>query len=462
MWNRPRLGHQGPIRRSTPIDEIPFLAVSRSLGDLWSYNSQLDEFVVSPDPDCLVVPIDANSFRCLVFGTDGLYNMLSPQMVVSIVQKAEKHNEDSVLSDDTNKIWINPSKCLVEKALERWSTTKMRADNTSVITLFLDPPGPPKAQVLQDRKRKAYPDSGLEIVTRFGDEEKNTPKRLCMNDSETNSIDENTKVDSSDKDSQSNLSASNMLRQISAEHSAKNVETVQQDELLDSPTCNDSFDKSVCEIGTNTEDVDKDFVIKTRESTSYDVRALNDENVQINEVSSSLVEAEEDQSSSEPSLVKEKTKCDSPSEENENRPVLRGRNSKGVTKVREKKEEVKKGQENTINTRQYRLRGSVNSDPKTKKPNPSEQTPSSSGTRNKRDWNKSRVLQKLNNDTSVSPPSSAEEKKEAPPLRRSLRSHDANVSAKRIKTEEEVNTTPKQTVIKSQRFTRSLQRELRR
>lgn len=32
VWNRPRLGHQGPVRRSTPIDEIPFLAVARSLG----------------------------------------------------------------------------------------------------------------------------------------------------------------------------------------------------------------------------------------------------------------------------------------------------------------------------------------------------------------------------------------------------------------------------------------------
>lgn len=34
VWNRPRLGHQGPVRRSTHIDEIPFLAVARSLG-LW-------------------------------------------------------------------------------------------------------------------------------------------------------------------------------------------------------------------------------------------------------------------------------------------------------------------------------------------------------------------------------------------------------------------------------------------
>jgi protein phosphatase 1D len=33
VWNRPRPGHKGPVRRSTPIDEIPFLAVARSLGE---------------------------------------------------------------------------------------------------------------------------------------------------------------------------------------------------------------------------------------------------------------------------------------------------------------------------------------------------------------------------------------------------------------------------------------------
>lgn len=33
VWNRPRTDHRGPIRRSTQIDRIPFLAVARSLGN---------------------------------------------------------------------------------------------------------------------------------------------------------------------------------------------------------------------------------------------------------------------------------------------------------------------------------------------------------------------------------------------------------------------------------------------
>lgn len=167
VWNRPKMGHQGPVRRSTPIDEIPFLAVARSLGDLWSYNSQIDQFIVSPDPDCAVFTIDTLTHRCLIFGTDGLFNMLSPQNAVHIVQQAERHNEHAALSDSINKTWLNPSKLLVEKALERWHNTKMRADNTSVVTLMLDPPGPPRAEVLKSCKKNSYPNSGLEIMTRY-------------------------------------------------------------------------------------------------------------------------------------------------------------------------------------------------------------------------------------------------------------------------------------------------------
>ncbi|KAL3271174.1 hypothetical protein HHI36_021671 [Cryptolaemus montrouzieri] len=171
VWNRPRIGHQGPVRRSTLIDEIPFLAVARSLGDLWSYNSRINQFIVSPNPDCSVITIDTSIHRCLIFGTDGLYNMLSPHMAVAIVHQTEKHNEFAALNE-VHKAWLNPSKLLVERALERWHTTNMRADNTSVVTLMLDPPGPPRAQVLKDRK-KNYPATGLKIMTRFKDAEQN-------------------------------------------------------------------------------------------------------------------------------------------------------------------------------------------------------------------------------------------------------------------------------------------------
>lgn len=63
VWYRPKNPHQGPIRRNTRIEEIPFLAVARSLGDLWSYNYKTEKFVVSPEPDVSVLEIDPTSFK---------------------------------------------------------------------------------------------------------------------------------------------------------------------------------------------------------------------------------------------------------------------------------------------------------------------------------------------------------------------------------------------------------------
>ncbi|EZA60023.1 hypothetical protein DMN91_008426 [Ooceraea biroi] len=159
VWNRPRIGHKGPVRRSTHMDEIPFLAVARSLGDLWSYNSELNTFVVSPEPDVKVIPVDVKSHRCLIFGTDGLWNMLSPQAAVAIVQATDRHNEKHLIASQQtgsgveSQMWINPSKSLVDRALERWSSTRLRADNTSVVTLMLDPSGPCRGEVLFNQKK---------------------------------------------------------------------------------------------------------------------------------------------------------------------------------------------------------------------------------------------------------------------------------------------------------------------
>jgi protein phosphatase 1D len=63
VWYRPRKDHQGPVRRSTPIDEVPFLAVARALGDLWSWNADENVFVVSPEPDLHVYDLNILKHR---------------------------------------------------------------------------------------------------------------------------------------------------------------------------------------------------------------------------------------------------------------------------------------------------------------------------------------------------------------------------------------------------------------
>lgn len=177
VWNRPKSGHQGPVRRSTPMDEIPFLAVARSLGDLWSYNATNDQFVVSPEPDVCVVPIDITRHRCLIFGTDGLWNMLTPDNSVTLAHSAEKNNEKHYLGVPTScgkqRLWVNPSKSVVAGALGRYLKLNLRADNTSAVTVFLDPPGRPKREVLLQQKGMMKGSSTKPLTRRpFSDEER--------------------------------------------------------------------------------------------------------------------------------------------------------------------------------------------------------------------------------------------------------------------------------------------------
>ena len=169
VWNRAKYGHKGPIRRSTPIDEIPFLAVARSLGDLWSYNPRNDEFVVSPEPDVSVVKIDSETFKCLIFGTDGLWNMMSPADSVDIVRSAEMLNDANINDGNTNE-WKNPSRCLVDEALDRWQSSRMRADNTSVVTIMLDRPNKKNMLKICRSPQTTLTESG------FGDHSQSQPQ----------------------------------------------------------------------------------------------------------------------------------------------------------------------------------------------------------------------------------------------------------------------------------------------
>uniref|UniRef100_A0A8C1T7J6 Protein phosphatase, Mg2+/Mn2+ dependent, 1Da n=1 Tax=Cyprinus carpio TaxID=7962 RepID=A0A8C1T7J6_CYPCA len=131
VWKRPRLTHNGPVRRSTVIDQIPFLAVARALGDLWSYDFYSGEFVVSPEPDTAVIKLDLKQHRYIILGSDGLWDMVSPQEAVSICQEnaKPKNQKDNV----SNAV------LLVSHALLRWRQRMLRADNTSAIVICLEP-----------------------------------------------------------------------------------------------------------------------------------------------------------------------------------------------------------------------------------------------------------------------------------------------------------------------------------
>ncbi|XP_026155079.1 protein phosphatase 1D [Mastacembelus armatus] len=132
VWKRPRLSHNGPVRRSTVIDQIPFLAVARALGDLWSYDFYSGEFVVSPEPDTSVVTLDPRKHRYIILGSDGLWNMVPPQEAISMCQ-----NNDEAMAP----CGVSSARQLVSHALLRWRQRMLRADNTSAIVVTLQKPG---------------------------------------------------------------------------------------------------------------------------------------------------------------------------------------------------------------------------------------------------------------------------------------------------------------------------------
>lgn len=62
-----------------------------------------------------------------------------------------------MLNPSGGRQWTNPSKRLVDKAIDRWNEKSKKksynlADNVAIITVMLDPPGPPRAQVLKKQR----------------------------------------------------------------------------------------------------------------------------------------------------------------------------------------------------------------------------------------------------------------------------------------------------------------------
>ncbi|CAB4064362.1 PPM1D [Lepeophtheirus salmonis] len=121
--------HGGKVVNKSGVPRVfPFLAVARALGDLWSYNPEDDVFI-----------------QRMALGMYSIHILQSRWLIMW-----KKNNEEYMMDPDSGYRWINPSKHLVDNALHKWKLLKMRSDNISVLTVMLDPPGPPRAQVLRN------------------------------------------------------------------------------------------------------------------------------------------------------------------------------------------------------------------------------------------------------------------------------------------------------------------------
>uniref|UniRef100_A0A914HU48 PPM-type phosphatase domain-containing protein n=1 Tax=Globodera rostochiensis TaxID=31243 RepID=A0A914HU48_GLORO len=150
IWKRPMRGHRGPVRRSTATENIPFLAVARSLGDFWSLNPDSNEYVVSPEPDVDVFELkDTDDF--IVIATDGLSTVVGIRAVIEALREAEQFKQlngslpadgngqqNSFLGTDMidKDIPLNHAHCLLQYAFKKWGI--LRADNISIICIKLN------------------------------------------------------------------------------------------------------------------------------------------------------------------------------------------------------------------------------------------------------------------------------------------------------------------------------------
>ena len=107
VWNRQKFLHSSTngtrhdqTKTTLEYEQIPFLAISRALGDLWSFNRETNLYSVSPEPELTVIEIDPNKHRCLILASDGLWNMITPEVAVEIVRNCDVKTEEMILKSD--------------------------------------------------------------------------------------------------------------------------------------------------------------------------------------------------------------------------------------------------------------------------------------------------------------------------------------------------------------------------
>ena len=125
VWRRQR-----KYNKEGHYDSIPFLSVSRSLGDFWSYNPRTNRFTVSPKPDVHVHPLNPKEQRFIVIASDGLWNVMSPDDVVRFIWDYEHNDQECLQPRDVVR-------AVITEALRRWARKRLPADNIAVLIAFL-------------------------------------------------------------------------------------------------------------------------------------------------------------------------------------------------------------------------------------------------------------------------------------------------------------------------------------
>lgn len=110
------------------VYRIPFLNLTRSLGDFWSFNNDTKKYTVSPEPDVFDIPMNLALQKFVVIASDGLWNVMTPNEVVRFIHD---YQSKEIVSN------ANVVNAVIEEALRRWDSKGSLADNITVLVAFL-------------------------------------------------------------------------------------------------------------------------------------------------------------------------------------------------------------------------------------------------------------------------------------------------------------------------------------
>ena len=123
VWERQRKDKTGAEK----IYSVPYLSLSRSLSDFWSYCARTEKYVVSPFPDVHTQALNALFMKFVVLASDSLWDVMTHQEVVDFVWSYSK---------ELNELKPDVVKALINEALKRWTEKQLVADNISVVIVF--------------------------------------------------------------------------------------------------------------------------------------------------------------------------------------------------------------------------------------------------------------------------------------------------------------------------------------
>lgn len=153
-----RKGFMRVVWERYPNYYVPFLDMTRSLGDFWSYSQRTQQFTVSPVPDVVAHPVDLSTQKFVVVASDGLWKVMTPTEVVEFVD------------DYTSRHCMNKpndvASALLHEALDWWKIKRHRADNIAILIAFLSGESCTSCVVASsDRKKERKEDTALTTPT---------------------------------------------------------------------------------------------------------------------------------------------------------------------------------------------------------------------------------------------------------------------------------------------------------